>query len=323
MTTSNDDAPNAADAAAGDPPKTVDAAAPDAPAARLVRDALASDKAEAGDAAKAGGSAGTANDSVAADDPVTESDAVAMIVDDSVFDEPSDEARVRAVEVVNERPGFFSSVFGRLAGFSVGLLRTLFLALIMLPFVLAAFLTADLPFRALDRFLPDAAARPSLWFTWGHAFLAATPMLAILFARRFGGEEASKAVTAAWAVAALAAAAELAFLAPTLDAGQFPTTRFVVAFVACGMVSGYAAAATFDILRGGGAWWRAPLYAAMTGYIGGALVYFTAAYWGARAPWVHWTVASTGVYFLFAVAFLPVYGILRRPLRPLGGLGGY
>lgn len=208
--------------------------------------------------------------------------------------------------------------------FFAALARVFALASILALVIVLAFLTVDLPFRPFDRFFGAAeAVRPSNWLTVGGLIMGAGALVAMLFARKFGGEEASRAVTAAWAIAAFAVFAELSYLAPMLEEGDFPSVRFVVGFVASAMASQYMAASVYDVARGGGAWWRAPLYGAIGGYLVLGLIYFPYVYWGASVPWANWMVTDFAVRIGLAVVFfLPVYAMLRRSLRPKGGYGG-
>jgi len=205
----------------------------------------------------------------------------------------------------------------------VSLTRMAVLAALLAPFLFTAFLTVDLPMRAFDGLAGGAVElRPSNWLSRGGFVMALAPLIAILFTRKFGGEEASRAVTAAWGVAALAVFAELSYLAPALEDGDMPPARFAVIFVASAMAAQYVAVNLYDIGRGGIRWWRAPLFAALGGYGVHALIYFPGLFFGARAPWLTWMVADIAIMTALAVAFLPVYAALRGPLRPSGGYGG-
>ncbi|MEL7487900.1 MAG: hypothetical protein AAGJ87_11865 [Pseudomonadota bacterium] len=206
--------------------------------------------------------------------------------------------------------------------FGVAFLRTFLLAAIFTPVLLASFLTVDLPVHVFDRFFNTPVLKPGAWLVWGNVAMALGPMLAVLIARRYGGDEASRVITASWGIAAIAAFAEISYLAPTLVDGDFPSPKFVVVFVVSAMLAQYVAAGAYDVTRGGGGWWRAPLYSVMSGYAVGALVYFPAIYWGAGAPWPNWLVGDLSVKLLMAFAFLPIYALLRRSLRPRGGFGG-
>ena len=46
------------------------------------------------------------------------------------------------------------------------------------------------------------------------------------------------------------------------------------------------------------------------------------AYWTAEAPWINWMVQDFALKALLAFAFLGVYRLLRKGLRPRGGFGG-
>lgn len=206
--------------------------------------------------------------------------------------------------------------------FLKGLIRMLALAGVLTPVLLFAFLTVDIPVLGFDRLFDLAALKPSNWLTIGGFIMGLGAPIVILFARRFGGDEASRAVTAAWGIAALATFAELSYLAPVLDASDFPSVRFVVAFVASAMVGQYVAIGVYDVTRGGGRWWRAPLIALLSGYAAHVILYYAVAYWSVSAPWFNWMVSDFAVKAATAVAFLPVYRLLQRALRPIGGYGG-
>lgn len=209
-----------------------------------------------------------------------------------------------------------------LVAFGAGLLRMAILALVFTPVLLFSFLTVDMPVQRFDRLFDIEAMKPSHWLNIGGMVMALGAPLAILFTRRFGGDEASRAVTAAWGVAAVATFAELSYLAPTLDAADFPAVNFVVAFVASALAGQYVAIGVYDVIRGGGNWWRAPLIAALSGFAVQVMLYFPIAFWGAKAPWLNWLISDFAVKAAIAVAFLVVYRFLQKSLRPVGGFGG-
>ncbi len=213
---------------------------------------------------------------------------------------------------------------GRLSGeFLSSLGRMAVLTAIFTPLLLLSFLTADLPMRAFDGlFGVDAGLRPSNWLSVGAFIMAFAPLAGILIARKYGGEEASRAVTASWGVAAIAVFTELSYLAPALEAGDMPPARFAVAFVASAMAAQYIAVNVYDVVRGGGRWWRAPLFSALGGYLVYGLVYFPGVMWGSGLPWLNWMVAGFAINVFLAACFLPFYAFLRKPLRPKGGYGG-
>jgi hypothetical protein len=208
-----------------------------------------------------------------------------------------------------------------LAHFSVSLLRLGVLALILAPFVVFSFLMLDVPVESFDSMFNTPALKPSNWLTVGHVAISGVALIAIIIGRRFGGDEASRAVTAAWGVAAVVIFAELTNLAPDLQDSDFPSARFTVGF-ASAMLGQYVAIAVYDVARGAGAWWRAPLIAALTGFTVQTVIFYFTVFWAAKAPWINWMIADFGVKALLAFLFLPVYRLLRTSIRPLGGFGG-
>ncbi len=201
--------------------------------------------------------------------------------------------------------------------------RLSLLAVILTPLLLASFLTVDIPTRTFDVLFGETlAARPSNWLSAGGLFVSAALLLVILFARKYGGDEASSAVTASWGLAAIAVFAELSYLAPALEGDDMPGTRFTIVFVASAMAAQYIAANVYDVARGGDSWWRAPLYAALSGYIVYVLIYFPGVYFGTGAPWLNWMVGDFAIKAMLAFAFLPIYGFLRKSLKPQSGYGG-
>lgn len=227
------------------------------------------------------------------------------------------------VEKRNPRETALQRLIRQTGEAGAALARMGLLAAILAPVLLFAFLTLDIPMRAFDGLAGgDAALRPSNWLSRGGFVMTLAPLIAILFARKYGGEEASRAVTAAWGVAALAVFAELSYLAPVLEAGDMPPVRFSVVFVASAMAAQYVAVNVYDVARGGGRWWRAPLFGAVGGYLVHALIYFPGLFLGAGAPWLSWMIGNVAIMALLTLAFLPVYAMLRKPLRPKGGYGG-
>jgi len=209
------------------------------------------------------------------------------------------------------------------ASFAVSLSRMAMLAAMLAPVLLASILTVDIAMHLFDAFAGDAvAARPSNWLSRGGFIMSFAPLAVILFARKYGGDEASRAVTASWGLVALAVFAELSYLAPSLEGGDLPSLRFTLAFTASAMAAQYMAASVYDISRGGGRWWRAPLYGALIGYLTYVVIYFPWVYFGTGVPWLNWMIGDFAIKALIALCFLPVYGVLRNALRPKGGYGG-
>jgi uncharacterized PurR-regulated membrane protein YhhQ (DUF165 family) len=209
--------------------------------------------------------------------------------------------------------------FGR---FLAGLARLSMLSALLIPLLIFSFLTVDVHVFAFDHLFALQSVKPSQWLTLGFAAMAVAPLLVILIARRFGGEEAARVVTASWAVAALGAFAGVSYLAPTLSDGDMPGVAYVAAFVGAATMSQYTAAAVYDLTRGRDAWWRAPLYASLGAFIAHTALYFPIAYWQSNAPWLHWMVVALTFETIVAASFLLVYRMLRKSLRPRGGYGG-
>lgn len=209
-----------------------------------------------------------------------------------------------------------------IAAFGVKLLRTASLTALLTPVLLFAFLTFDIPIRNFNVVFDNPVLKPSLWLSQGTLIITLMLPMVLLVARRFGGDEASASVTASWGVAAVMTFAGLSYIAPSLDAGDMPPMRFVVAFVASTMLGHYLAIGVYDITRGGGPWWRAPLVSCLVGFGVQSAIYFPSAYWASATPWVSWMMFDLVVKAAVSVLFLPVYFFLLKPLRPRGGYGG-
>lgn len=230
---------------------------------------------------------------------------------------------MRAVEKRQPKETSLQRLARRTGDAASAFVRLGVMVFLLTPVLLAAVLTLDIPMRAFDWIFGSAiAVRPSNWLTHGGFIMGFAPLVAILFARKYGADEASRAVTAAWGLAAIAVMAELSYLAPVLGESDLPGVRFTVAFVAAAMAAQYMAANIYDVTRGGGRWWRAPLYGALAGALSYAFIYFPGLYLGAGVPWLSWMIGDIAVKTACAVGFLAVYGLLRRSLRPKGGYGG-
>jgi len=197
------------------------------------------------------------------------------------------------------------------------------MSLMLSPFLITALLTIDMPARFLNglfSILPGL--KPVQWMTWGGVLLAMVPLVSIFFARRYGGEETSRALIVSWFVLCVFVLFELSVLASIIEAGDFPSARFISAIVASAMSGQLVTIAFYDVARGGGRWWRAPFYAALVGFFVTAVIYFPVAYWNTGAPWAVWMIGDMMVKTLFAALFLPLYAMLRKKFRPRGGYGG-
>ncbi len=188
--------------------------------------------------------------------------------------------------------------------FGAALVRVAALSATLTPVLLLSFLTLDLRVHAFDHFFDAPLAKPSNWLSLGYFVMAAAPAIVILIARRFGGDEASRVVTASWAMAAFAAFAGVSYLSPVLEDGDLPGVAFTIAFVGSSVLSQFVAAAVYDITRGREAWWRAPFFAAISAYLVQAFLYIPIAYWSSSAPWMNWVVEDVALKSLIAVLFL-------------------
>ena len=227
-----------------------------------------------------------------------------------------------AVERRQHQESALTRLQAQAISFALGLWRLTLLAMILAPVILLSLLTIDVPFRAIDHFFRSESLRPGNWLTVGVFVMTLGPMLSVLQARRYGGDEASRAVTLAWALSAIAVMAEFTYLAPELEAGDLPSVRFAIGFAAAGMTGQFVAIGLYDVLRGGGPWWRAPLYALLIGYAVHVVLFYAIGYGASQAPWMHWMVTDFGVKAASSVVFLVIYMTLRKALRPSGGLGG-
>lgn len=206
--------------------------------------------------------------------------------------------------------------------FGASLVRLIFLCCFIIPLLVFSFLTLDIRFQGLDHLFATPNAKPGNWLSVGLIAMSFVPLAIIFIARRFGGEEASRVVTASWSIAAIAAFSGVSYLSPILVDGDVPLALYAAGFVASSVVAQFAAAAVYDITRGGEAWWRAPFFAALSAYVLQAFLYFPAAYWHTNAPWLNWLVVYIGLAAMVTVAFLGVYRLAMRVLRPRGGFGG-
>ncbi len=206
--------------------------------------------------------------------------------------------------------------------FLSALFRVALLSSLLLPILIFSFLYVDVPFRGFDHIFGNAISKPGNWLSIGFLVMALAPFLVIFISRRFGGEEASRVVTASWTIAAIATFAGVSYLAPALESGDMPSVAFVVGFVGSSILAQFAAAAVYDITRGSERWWRAPFFAGLAAFLAQAFIYFPAAYWGSNAPWPNWLIQYVALAAVGIVIFLGGYRLLMRSLRPRGGWGG-
>jgi hypothetical protein len=128
--------------------------------------------------------------------------------------------RVAARERRRETPA--QRLLRETGALTVALTRLAVLSALLTPLLLASFLTVDLPVYRFDRLFDVALLKPSNWLSVGGLTMSLGVPLVILMTRKFGGDEASRAVTASWAVAAFLVFAGLAELAPALEDRDLP-----------------------------------------------------------------------------------------------------
>jgi len=186
---------------------------------------------------------------------------------------------------------------------------------------LAGVLFLDIPIYAFDRFAPADAVAPSQWIRLGDLFLVLSVYAVLLIARRYGAETATQAIVVAWGLTIACVAAELAYLAPTLEPGDLPSARFAIAFAASWIAGQVIAAQTFDLARTTD-WWRAPLYGGLWGLGAQSAIFVIGQFWGLVPLWPNWLMTDLFLKVGAAALFLPVYSSLRKTVRPRPGYGG-
>jgi len=199
---------------------------------------------------------------------------------------------------------------------------TLSYAAVLAPFLFFSTLYLDMPWRLFDVLTQgrgDLAA--SNWLSKGEAVMALTMLVLVLMARRRGEGVVGPALFMAWLLAALGWGLLLFVMSPDLEAGDFPSQRFLLGYFGSWFVGQFVAVGIYDITRGG-KWWRAPFYAGTIGFGVQTAIYFPVLYWAKPVPWVAWAVQSMGLKVALAIVLLIIYGALRRSIKPWLGLGG-
>ncbi len=195
-------------------------------------------------------------------------------------------------------------------------------ALLLLPFLFFSTLFLDKPWAVFDGFVgyrQDLAI--SNWLSTGEAVMALTIPLLVLLTRRRGEALVGQALFFAWVLAALFWGALLFYLVPQLEDGDMPSQRFFWGYFGSWFIGQFFAVGIYDITRGG-KWWRAPFYASVIGFAVQSAIYFPVLYWASPVPWLAWLVEAMFLKTALAVAFLTIYGLLRRTIRPWLGLSG-
>lgn len=195
------------------------------------------------------------------------------------------------------------------------------LSLLVLPLLLAAIATLDLPLGWFDGWAGRRSLAASNWLSRGEALLALSVFLLILQARRYGALVVSRVQGLSWLLAVGLSALALAWLAPELTQADMPRGRYVLGVIVSWYAGQQVAIQVYDALRGS-AWWRAPFYAALFGFGVQVLIFFPLAYGATDVPWAAWAFLDFCLKVLASTAFLLPYRLLRGRIRPKGGLGG-
>ena len=192
---------------------------------------------------------------------------------------------------------------------------------LFLPLQIFGIVTLDLPLALFDALAPNEGLAVSRWMSRGEGAFMLLVLLTLLMTRRWGSERVGRAVLLSWAMSMGVLTILIVELAPELNAGDYPSGRFMGVL----MVSWFAAQLTanwiYDMTRGG-AWWRAPFFAAAIGFAVQSVLYFPGAFVGTSAPWPWWMAVNLLLSTLIAGIFVVVYRPLRFLIRPREGLGG-
>jgi uncharacterized PurR-regulated membrane protein YhhQ (DUF165 family) len=195
------------------------------------------------------------------------------------------------------------------------------LSIFVLPLLLAGIATLDLPLGWFDGWATRRSLAASNWLSRGEGLLALSVLLLVLMTRRYGALIVSRVQGLSWLLTVGIAAGMIAYLAPELSESDLPKGRYVIAVVLAWYAGQQFAVQAYDAMRGG-AWWRAPFYAALFGFGIQVALFFPIAYAGTGLPWPAWAFLDFCLKVLLAAAFLLPYRLLRRRIRPRGGLGG-
>ena len=197
------------------------------------------------------------------------------------------------------------------------------LTLVLIPILGLSALLLDLPLRMYDGLVGgDPAFVASNWLSQGEGLLVLSMFFLVLVTRSYGPDFAIRVQSVSWIVTASLASILLIYLAPELTGDDWPGGRFAAGFLISWFVGQIFAVHFYDLMRGG-KWWRAPLYGLLVGFAVQAAIYFPVVYWDAGVPWISWMVIDFCLKAFLSVLFLGLYWMLRRPLRPYLGHGGY
>ncbi|MEO1043210.1 MAG: hypothetical protein AAFX52_13065 [Pseudomonadota bacterium] len=201
--------------------------------------------------------------------------------------------------------------------------RLLFLAAMALPLAalaVTAMAAADLALPVFGVEGRDDLASAA-FLSRGDLAVAGGLVISLFLARRFGAQVVSQALVLAWAAALVGAVAVVIEIAPQLEAGDFPSARYLFVLIGSWFIGQMTGLSVYDLTRGG-AWWRAPFFGVMFGLGIQAAIYFPGAFAGHDVPWLWWLSMRFVAVTAVAVGFACLYAPLRRAIRPRRGLGG-
>lgn len=195
------------------------------------------------------------------------------------------------------------------------------LAGLLLPLQLAALVTVDLPLTLFDSFAGPHGLAPSLFLSRGDGLYMLSLLASLLFTRRWGASVAARVVAVSWLFTLGLFALLLVDLAPSLEAGDFPSRRFALSLLGSWLLGQWVGVWIYQLTRGG-AWWRAPVFGACVGLGVQAVVFYPSAFLGELSVWPWWLAVHLVIACVVSAAFALVHGGLRRAVRPISGLGG-
>lgn len=199
--------------------------------------------------------------------------------------------------------------------------RLAVLCAFLVPIMLAAILTPDLPFRLFDGVGGLALSElPSNWMARGDFLILFIVPVILLTTRVYSAVFAGRILGFSWLIVVALAGMLLIYLAPELSRADFPSLRFALVFLLSWYIGPLFAAYCYDVTRGGN-WWRAPLYGGVIGYAVQVAIYFPGLYLGTGAPWISWMILDFAIKCVVLIGFLPFYFLLRRRLKPYLGRG--
>jgi uncharacterized PurR-regulated membrane protein YhhQ (DUF165 family) len=131
-----------------------------------------------------------------------------------------------------------------------------------------------------------------------------------------------------YAIAHLIAALAIGTILVLVNPGQIGdwapamTGRALLAFVGAFLLANLSAILFFDGARGPH-WWTAPLAASFVSSLVFSAIYYPAVFAGVVEPWTDIALVHFLVLLTVSLLLLGPYFLLRRAMRPTGGMNGY